>query len=223
MGGGCSPWICDKPVIITASSAARTLPLGLVFICRASQLSQNQGPSAVSAFVLCRMLLQHVLLSTELTQGKANVQSPRTSHLFIGGDRQHSQVGLRVLLPKERVAATQGSGKGRTGGSHKKSHLPDFQVLFWEITPWASLQEPHKGGQQCATWEASSILTLTFILSLHFQIPSLSLHPCFLSILLPPSCFGTPLSPFFSSYIPFICPTWAGWFAPTPTHNPSAG
>lgn len=124
MGGGCSPWICNIPVITTASSAAWTLPLGLVFICRASQLSQNQGPSAVSASVLCMMLLRHVLLSTELTGGKANIQSSRTSHLLIGGDRQHSQVGPRVLLPKEEVTATQGTGKRRGGGSHKESHLP---------------------------------------------------------------------------------------------------
>lgn len=103
--------------------------MSLVFICRASQPSQHQGPSAVSACVLCMMLPRHVPLSAELTRGKANVQSPRTSHPLIGGDRQHSQAGWRVLLPREGVTATQSTGKRWTGGSHKESRLPNAQVL----------------------------------------------------------------------------------------------
>lgn len=124
-----SPWMGDIPVIITVSSAAGILPLSLVFICRASQPSQHQGPSAVSACVLCLTLPRHVLLSPELTRGKANVQSPGTSHPLIGGDRQHSQAGRRVLLPWEGVTAIQGTRKRWAGISQKESHHPNAQVL----------------------------------------------------------------------------------------------
>lgn len=129
MGVGCSPWIGDTPVIIMASSAAGRLPLSLVFVCRASQTSQHQEPSAVSACVLCVMLPQHVPPAAELTRGKTSVRSPRTSHLLIGGDRQHSQAGWRVRLPGEGVTATQDTLKRWTGGSQKESHLPNTQIL----------------------------------------------------------------------------------------------
>jgi len=202
------------------SSAAGKFPLSLVFICRVSQPFQHQRPSAVSACVLCMMLPWQIPLSAEPTWGKTNMLSPRTSHQLIRGDRQHSQDDQRVLLPGKAFTATQATEKRWAGSSQKESHLPNTQVLplpssgrhlfgraYGSPICEPSSEQDHMGN----VLHPNSCL---HFVSLLFQIPSLSLCLCFLSILpSSPPCFGMPFSPFFLPPLAFICPTWAGWHA----------